>query len=228
VGVNVAPSRGHLIPRSDRRATPRHYFDVVAHRVYFETTTTTTFAISLDWPGWCRRGRSEDEAFQRFLDYRDRYEAIVGVGRTSDEIIVIGTTPGTRMTDFGAPRARGPWDDTPAPDEVRRAHVEILQKCWTYFDDVVAHSVAELTRGPRGGGRDRDRIVDHVREAERHYSPKVGVRIAPRTPWSDQRTRIIERLNQDVEPTTWPIDYALRIIAGHIVDHAWEIEDKQP
>ena len=38
---------------------------------------------------------------------------------------------------------------------------------------------SELRKGPRGGGRDRDKVVDHVIEAERSYARTIGVRHPP-------------------------------------------------
>ena len=38
----------------------------------------------------------------------------------------------------------------------------LMQACWAFFDDVRSRVSAELQRGPRGGGRDRDHIVRHV------------------------------------------------------------------
>ena len=43
-------------------------------RVYLEEGTRTVFAVSLDWPGWCRKGRSVDDAPDA---YRARYGDVV-------------------------------------------------------------------------------------------------------------------------------------------------------
>jgi len=45
-------------------------------RVYLEEGTRTVFAVSLDWPGWCRKGRSVDDALDA---YRARYGDVVCV-----------------------------------------------------------------------------------------------------------------------------------------------------
>lgn len=65
--------------------------------------------------------------------------------------------------------------------------MELLEASWAYLDAVAAASAAELRKGPRGGGRDRDAMLRHVQEAERAYAPKVGCRVPPRTPWEQQR-----------------------------------------
>ena len=198
----------------------------MVQRVYLEVATKLVFAVSLDWPGWCRRGRDADDALAQFGHYAPRYSAVVGVDLAANNVEVVGTIAGNSTTEFGAPRVQGPWDDTPATDAVRRAHVEVVRQCWSYLDQTIAISPEKLAKGPRGGGRDRDQIADHVREAERSYASKLGVRIAPRTPWDQQRAAIGERLLSGYDHEKWPVDYAIRVIAWHILDHAWEIEDK--
>jgi hypothetical protein len=66
-----------------------------------------------------------------------------------------------------------------------------------------------------------------VREAERAYSAKIAQRIAPRTAWVEQRELIVRQLERDATDQVWPARYALRRIAWHVLDHAWEIEDKR-
>ena len=50
--------------------------------------------------------------------------------------------------------------------------VRLLEAAWTVFDRVAASAPAELRKGPRGGGRDRDKMIAHVIEAERHYAQR--------------------------------------------------------
>ena len=104
------------------------------------------------------------------------------------------------------------------------------------FDRVVAATPAELRKGPRGGGRDRDDMVDHVLGAEASYARKLGVR--RRQPARDD-ARGIAALRTDIAaalrapsdgsplaPKGWPPRYAARRIAWHVLDHAWEMEDR--
>ena len=148
-------------------------------RVYFEEGRTSTFAVALDWPGWCRRAKSPDLALEALDEYRDRYGPVVAPGFAPGHYEVIGTVPGDATTDFGAPSRSGPWDDRTWTASRRRRQVQILQSCWAYFDAVVDRAPSELRKGPRGGGRDRDEVGRHVREAERVYGPKIGVRVPP-------------------------------------------------
>ncbi|MFY9782440.1 MAG: hypothetical protein WAK12_02760 [Acidimicrobiales bacterium] len=195
-------------------------------RVYLEEGKNTVFAISLDWPGWCRRAKSADLAIQALDEYRDRYARIVMGPFRPGTFEVVGTIKGNGTTDFGAPDARGPWDSVALSKQELSRQIGLLQDCWNYFDVVVANAPAALRRGPRGGGRDRDQIADHVREAERAYCSRVGFRVAPRTPWDEQRDVVVTTLRASTLNAKWPVAYALRRCAWHVVDHAWEIEDK--
>jgi hypothetical protein len=187
---------------------------------------TWVFAVALDWPGWCRRGKDEEAAIDALLEYADRYAAVAGPDFAPGEPSVIGRLPGSATTDFGAPDARGPWDDEPLDAATADRHTGLLEASWRAFDQVVAASPAALRRGPRGGGRDRDAIADHVREAERAYGRKIGVRVPPRTPWEDQRVALATSLRDGTAGGPWPAQYALRRLAWHVLDHAWEIRDK--
>jgi hypothetical protein len=194
--------------------------------VYVEEGKNSVFAVSLEWPGWCRRAKTVDLAIESLDNYRDRYAQILTSPFRPGPFEIIGKIKGNATTDFGAPDARGPWDDDSlSPQELSR-QIAVLQDCWNYFDAVVDNSPATLRKGPRGGGRDRDPIADHVRNAERAYCSKLGFRVAPRTPWDEQRDVVVTTLKAAGPNAKWPVAYALRRIAWHVVDHAWEIEDK--
>lgn len=194
-------------------------------RVCLEIGASWVFATALDWPGWCRRGRGEDKALECLLDYEERYRLVVGEEFEVGPVEVVGSSKGNRTTDFGAPDARGPWDVEPLDRRERERLVGLLEVTWRYFDRVVAVAPAALRKGPRGGGRDRDAVVAHVREAERAYSAKSGARVAPRTAWADQRSTLTGALRTEVAEGAWPVRYAIRRCAWHVLDHAWEIED---
>jgi hypothetical protein len=115
----------------------------------------------------------------------------------------------------------------PGPGEEQRStpkQLAALEACWAAFDKAVADASEQLRKGPRGGGRDRAGIVDHVREAERAYGRKIGVRVPPRTPWEEQRAELLAGLKNPTGP--WLPRYAVRRVAWHVLDHAWELEDK--
>jgi hypothetical protein len=199
-------------------------------RVGVETGRTWVFATALDWPGWCRRGKGEEAALEALKDYADRYAVVAGSAFAPGELQVVGRVPGNATTDFGAPAVAGPWDDEPLPAAQARRLVGLLDACWRTFDEVVRGAPATLAKGPRGGGRDRDAIADHVREAERSYARKVGVKLPPRTTWEQQRealrAALLDGAADGVAEPAWSRRYGLRRIAWHVLDHAWEIEDK--
>jgi hypothetical protein len=195
-------------------------------RIYLEVGERWVFAGAIDWPGWCRRGKGEEAAMDELLDYAARYAEVAGPGFAADELEVVGRVPGNRTTDFGAPGGRGPWDDEPLDTAEAQRQIDLLVASWDYFDAVVQQAPAELRKGPRGGGRDRDAVARHVQEAERSYAPKAGVRVPPRTPWDAQRSSIAAALSAGDAGSAWPARYALRRIAWHVLDHAWEIEDR--
>jgi hypothetical protein len=98
----------------------------------------------------------------------------------------------------------------------------------------VAHAPKELRKGPRGGGRDRDAVAAHVVAAETAYARKLGVRHrAPVTAAeiAELRADIAQtlataRVGEPLVASGWLPRYAARRIAWHVLDHAWEIEDR--
>jgi hypothetical protein len=197
-------------------------------RVVLERGKTWTFATALDWPGWCRRGRGEAGAVETLLDYADRYAQVAGEGFAPGSVVVIGEVPGNATTDFGAPGIAGPWDDEPLSRGERARLIALVTSSLSFFDAVVESAPATLRKGPRGGGRDRDAVATHVREAERAYSAKLGRRIAPRTPWPEQRAELTIALREGSPDAAWSTRFAIRRLAWHVLDHAWEIEDRSP
>jgi hypothetical protein len=196
-------------------------------RVSLELGQKWVFASALDWPGWCRRGRGEQAALEALLGYAGRYATVAGPGFAPGELQVVGQVPGNRTTDFGAPDAQGPWDAEPLPPDEAGRLTGLLEACWSYLDPVAAAAPGTLRKGPRGGGRDRDAIVDHVRGAERTLScPKAGIRVPPRTPWDQQRAALAAALRAGARGGAWPARYVIRRSAWHVLDHAWEIEDR--
>ena len=198
----------------------------MATRVYFEEGKSSVFSAAIDWPGWCRRAKSRDAALEALLDYQGRYAAVLSMPFKPGTFEVVGAVPGNATTDFGAPDRDTPWDDEAITSQDLKRQVAVLVDCWTYFDGVVDAAPATLTKGPRGGGRDRDGIVSHVQEAERHYCSKLGMRVPPRTPWVEQRAVVTTALLAGSPNGAWPSRYSLRRLAWHVLDHAWEIEDK--
>ena len=210
--------------------------------VVLETGRTKTFASAVDWPGWCRAGRTEEAALEALAAYAARYALVTdaaGVrfpGTAGDAFTVAERLPGNASTDFGAPGAIADADRTPTTGAQANRLTVIVRAAWTVFDRIAADTPPELRKGPRGGGRDRDKMIDHVIGAEVMYARKIGLR--HRQPAITDRTAI-EALRDDVSavlgqpsdgsPTTekgWPVRYAARRVAWHVLDHGWEMQDR--
>lgn len=212
-------------------------------RVYLEVGQKRAFACALDWPGWCRSGKGEEAALAALAAYLPRYTPVAGRAGLSlpatagEDFEVVERLPGTRgLTDFGSPGEIATGDDAPlAADEAGRL-AALVAAAWATLDDVAAHAPAELRKGPRGGGRDRDKMLDHVLGGETAYARKIGVR--HRQPAHDDRAAIaalraaiLDVLGRPSDgqppvPKGWPPRYAARRIAWHVLDHAWEMEDR--
>ena len=203
-------------------------------RVYLEVAPKRSFACALDWPGWCRSGRTPDAAVDTLSAYKDRYASIAqraGLTLTAGRVDVLAEVAGSASTEFGVPGTVAPGDDAPwRRDELRR-HLALLEAAWQALDDAVAAAPAQLRKGPRGGGRDRDAIYTHVVDAEDAYARKAGVRVqataAGPASVTARRAALVEALRSPAgREWKWPARYLVRRTAWHAVDHAWEIEDR--
>jgi hypothetical protein len=206
--------------------------------VYLESGSKRVFACAADWPGWCRGGKDEATALAALGAYAARYAPVAKKARvafdTRSSLRVVERLAGSATTDFGAPDAKAKRDTRPlaAPEAKRLA--TLVNAAWAIFDEVLAQAPAALRKGPRGGGRDRDKIADHVLAAEGAYVRKLGLRLQPparHDAIAEYRAAITDAL---ARPSTgkapvekgWPQRYAARRIAWHALDHAWEIQDR--
>lgn len=212
-------------------------------RIVLEETPKKTFASALDWPGWSRSGKSADAAIETLFAYADRYRVIAdraGIAFSpGDAVEIVDRLPGGGSTAFGVPSLVHAVDHRPiAGDELDR-HVALLGASWDEFLAVAARVTPELKKGPRGGGRDRDAIVDHVVRADSEgYARQLGVateKIATDPLDLDalqaHREAVLAAFPEYADGHTrtekgWPLRYTIRRMAWHILDHAWEMEDK--
>ncbi len=210
--------------------------------VYVEVGSKRVFACALDWPGWCRSGKTEEQALQSLADYAARYSAVprvAGVDFSAESATTFEVRerlPGSATTDFGAPDRMASSDLDPLTPEDAERLTALVTAAWTILDRVVAGAPAALRKGPRGGGRDRDAVFEHILGAETMYARKLGVR--QRQPSMGDvaaiaalRAGILGAIRQATEMTSpgesgWLPRYAARRIAWHVLDHAWEIEDR--
>jgi hypothetical protein len=215
--------------------------------VCLEVTPRMSFASALDWPGWCRAGRDEDAALEVLASYAERYAPVAaqaGVPFPSTVAFdVVERPPGGPTTAFAAPECRRPFPQITA--EADRAKVTpaaanrligLVTAAWATFDEIAAASPAQLRKGPRGGGRDRDKLIDHVIGAETAYARKLGVKRKQPTPddiaaIGEVREAIAAVVGapsdgSPVVPNGWTTRYSARRIAWHVLEHGWEMQDR--
>jgi hypothetical protein len=208
-------------------------------RVCLELGSKRVFATAVDWPGWCRAGWNEEAALDALEDHASRYGVVAdaaGVSFTPGEFTVVERLAGTPTTDFGAPDRAAAAEAEPLTAAQARRMTSLLAAAWAVFDAVVAAAPAALRKGPRGGGRDRDAMVDHVLAAEHAYARKLGIRVAqPHTGETSEiaamRKVILAllgaaRTGEALVERGWLPRYAARRMAWHVLDHAWEIENR--
>lgn len=219
-------------------------------RVYVETGKQRVIVGAIDWPGWCRAGRDEKSALQALCDYGSRYARVLDLKGILFQVpndisgySVSERLAGNATTDFGAPAIQPEGDNQRIElDELPR-FVRILEASWMRMDELVKIAEGkELRKGPRGGGRDLEKILQHVVEADLAYLRSIGYR----TNWDDDhnlfmkvnrsRQAILSGLETAARGELpekgprggilWPARYFIRRVAWHVLDHAWEIEDR--
>src|SRR5512132_3311286 len=208
--------------------------------VYLEAGTKKVFACSIDFPGWCRSGKDEEAALEALADYAPRYAEVAKLAKAAFpakvELEVVERVKGKGATDFGIPHEVTRADAEPLTARQAARQVELMRAAWAVLDRVAKASPAELRKGPRGGGRDRDKMLGHVLGAEAAYARKVGVKLPPpevgdRKAIKSLRDELAQALGGASDgsppiPNGWPPRYAIRRIAWHVLDHAWEMQDR--
>ncbi len=199
-------------------------------------------AVAPDWPGLARGATTEQAALERLRSYIPRYAPVTKLAgmqaafASITGIEVVEQYVGTGSTDFWAISfAFSSIDQQPMSGEALERELTLMRACWTFFDQVRSRVSAEMQRGPRGGGRDRDQIVGHTLATEQDWANKLGVR----TPLDamltaqglnahrDAYCKAIRALHCEGKlARTWPLRYLIRHTAFHTLDHAWEMQDK--
>ena len=200
-------------------------------------------AGAMDWPGLDRWGISEDDALGKLSSYLPRYVGVAeraamgGAFARARDVQVVERVPGSSSTDF--------WGIAHVPSQIERdvlspadleRRLDLLRACWAYFDDIAARVSGDLLPGSRSGGRSRDQIIRHVYGTEPDkFSRKVEVRtpidvvLTPDGLATHRKAYLdaIRAYNAEGTPArTWPIQFLVRRTAHHVVDHAWELEDR--
>jgi hypothetical protein len=200
-------------------------------------------AGSLDWPGLDRWGKDENAAIEKLTSYLPRYAPVAERAGLADAFArqatptVVERYGGNTSTDF--------WGIAHVTSETEQAvlsaadldrRLKLLEAAWAHFDDVAASVSAELRPGVRGGGRTREQIIRHVHLNEPdQFAPKVEVRTpldVVQMPGGQAafRAEFLEAIRAyNAEGRTarrWSIQFLVRRTAQHVMDHAWELEDR--
>jgi hypothetical protein len=201
-------------------------------------------AFALDWPGWSRGGTAPEIAIATLGSYRERYRPVAagaGLGDAFDaagDLEVVEDRTGTGSTDFwGISFSPSSSEQEFMEDAALERAIGLLRAAWAYFDGVAARVSPEMRKGPRGGGRDRDRIIRHtIRNESEDFAKRVGLRIPEggalgdalagyreayvAAMWAYHRGETPKRM------VNWTLPFLVRHSAYHTLDHAWEMEDK--
>lgn len=201
-------------------------------------------ATAWDWPGLERNGITEDDALATIERYVPRYAPVAKRAGLIAELEacqgfeVVERYAGSGSTDFwGISFASCELDRQPMSADEWERRLSLVRACWAEFDAIAAKVSPEMRKGPRGGGRDRDEIINHVFGTERtEFAKKVGVLTPPGvmlTPdgLRKHRDAYIDALRAHHQAgkaagRTWTLSFLLRHTAYHVMDHAWEMEDK--
>lgn len=202
-------------------------------------------AFTLDWPGWSRGAKTAPEAVELLESYRDRYRPIAALAGLEAELDAAGPLEivedhvGTGSTDFwGISFAPSSFEIEPMPTDVIERRLTLLQAAWRFFDEVADRVSPELARGPRGGGRMRDEIIRHALGWERaDLIKRVGIVVDPVVPdlgdglrsHREEYVAALRTYNAEGRAPggrNWTVALLLRHSAFHVLDHAWEMEDK--
>ena len=201
-------------------------------------------AFAIDWPGWSRGARSSEAALSTLESYRSRYRPIaVAAGRGEEfdaagPLDVVEDRIGTGSTDFwGISFSPSSLELGPMDDREFERKLRLLRACWSFFDGVAARVSPEMRKGPRGGGRDRELIIRHtIRTESENFAKRLALRVpegAALTPdgLASHREAYLAAMRthhagEGKPMRSWTLAFVIRHSAFHVMDHAWEMEDK--
>jgi hypothetical protein len=201
-------------------------------------------AFSLEWRGWSRGAKTPERALETLESYRDRYRPIADLAgmllefAAAGPLAIVDDRVGPGSTDFwGISFAPSSTEHGPMTDAEFDRAITQLRACWAFFDSVAARVSPVMRKGPRGGGRDRDRIISHtIRQESENFATGVGLKIPEEgalTPdgLREYREAYVEAMRaynagEGPRMRKGSLQYLIRHSAFHTLDHAWEMEDK--
>ena len=200
-------------------------------------------ASAFDWPGWDRSTKLDGDVLAALDSYRSRFAKVAELAGYGDEFRRLGEfevvedVVGIGMTDYyGVSGRAATAEHEPMTESDLDRKLALLQASWRTFDDATARVSSELRKGPRGGGRDKERIIRHVNGAEiDEFAPKVDVKVPLQTRDDPQalasyRIAFIEAIREHHDrgdtARSWTLQFLIRRCAWHMLDHAWELEDR--
>lgn len=218
--------------------------------VFIEEGKKKTFAGAVDWPGWCRSGKDGEAALQALFQYSPRYSQLMNAAgidfnppQDLADFVIKDRVEGNATTSFGAPAIILPSDSHPAGEKDYQRWRKILEACWEAFDESYHNALGkELRKGPRGGGRDAEGILNHVIEGDLAYLKRLAqsyrrnlendlmteVRLV-----RQQILHVLDVSENDGLPERgprggiiWPVRFFIRRVVWHTLDHQWEIDDR--
>lgn len=218
--------------------------------IALESVERRTFAIACGWPGWARSGKEQVSAIQALCSYGPRYAAVLqstpyafSPPDDPQKFRVVERLEGNSTTAFGAPAMPIRDDNAPVSELDLQRFRALLEASWQTFDRALTASEGiELKKGPRGGGRDQSKMLEHVIMADESYLGKLGWTFKvnaveqPSISLARLREAILDGLAASARgeiPSTgprgaarWTPRFFVRRVIWHILDHAWEIEDR--
>src|SRR4051794_11636051 len=201
-------------------------------------------AFAVDWPGWSRGAKTPEQALELLESYRERYRPIAAAAGLAEELDAAGAlrvvedAVGPGSTDFwGISFAPSGLEQEPMEDTELERKIALLRACWDFFDATAARVSAEMRKGPRGGGRERDEIVRHtVRVESEDFAKRLGLRVPEGAALSpegrrDYRESYVATMRaynagEGKRMRSWNLPFLIRHSAFHTMDHAWEMQDK--
>lgn len=218
--------------------------------VYLEVGKKRAFASAIDWSGWCRIGRDEGSALQALVEYAPRYAHVLHKAQIEFQapadvsaFVVTERLEGNTTTDFGSPGVPPLSDTRPVTDAEHRRFQMLLKAYWRAFDSAVNEAAGkQLRKGPRGGGRELEGIIEHVLGADVSYLARLARKHTRRE--DENLSAELDRVRQVILDALaaavrgevpaqgarggvmWTPRYFVRRVAWHVLDHCWELEDR--